>query len=428
MLSGLGLYLVEQSADDASLERTERGNRCVLRVRRRRATTPGAELAVDLDVVVVAPRSEHARWRSVFADLGRVRFTTTDTVDAPVVVTRVPVESSVGAWRLALVDTLDAASVERALAAGASDVAPASAPAVLLRRRVTDALGRIRTRPGQTTSAERLAWDLRRVVLPLDAELARIANVDEALERIVIEAMRVSRADGGTIYLRDGDHLRFAVVRTESVGLAFGGTSGRPSPFAPLPLTEAGGAPNHRNAATSAFLARRTIHVDDVYHSRQFDFPGARAMDFRTGYRTVSCLTVPIVAGDDLTLGVLQLLNARHAETGQIGPFDPWARELMPWLAARAAVALEIGRLRARETALERASNELRIARDIQARFLSGTVPLARGRDVSVGDSSDHVADRLVTLADAFRDDAPRYDDRTLLVAKRLDAPTPRRR
>ena len=42
------------------------------------------------------------------------------------------------------------------------------------------------------------------------------------MERILLEAMDIAQADGGTLYLRDEDHLKFEIVRTHSLEIAHG--------------------------------------------------------------------------------------------------------------------------------------------------------------------------------------------------------------
>ena len=52
------------------------------------------------------------------------------------------------------------------------------------------------------------------------------------MERILLEAMDIAQADGGTLYLRDEDHLKFEIVRTHSLEIAQGGIRGLRSYFA----------------------------------------------------------------------------------------------------------------------------------------------------------------------------------------------------
>ena len=59
----------------------------------------------------------------------------------------------------------------------------------------------------------------------IGAALSQETNLDALLEKILIAAKAITRADGGTLYLRteDKQRLKFAIVRTESLGIAMGG-------------------------------------------------------------------------------------------------------------------------------------------------------------------------------------------------------------
>lgn len=161
------------------------------------------------------------------------------------------------------------------------------------------------------------------------------------LERILLGAKNLACADGGTLYLLDGNELRFELMRNDTLRTAFGGTDGTPIPFAPLPLFCADGRPNHNNVATYAATSGETVFVADAYNERDFDFSGTKAFDAQTGYRSVSFLTVPLKnhAGD--VLGVLQLINARGTEPQRFTAFDERIVPLIEALASQAAVALD---------------------------------------------------------------------------------------
>src|SRR2546426_9095437 len=47
-------------------------------------------------------------------------------------------------------------------------------------------------------------------------------DLDILLERILIEARRFTRAEAGTLFLREGDHLRFAVVQNDRLARELG--------------------------------------------------------------------------------------------------------------------------------------------------------------------------------------------------------------
>lgn len=186
---------------------------------------------------------------------------------------------------------------------------------------------------------------LHRVGVSLSAE----RNRDRLIEMILIEAKTLCNADGGTLYLRDdeeekGDHddtLRFAIMRTDSLGIALGGTTGKPVELPPIPLFHQDGRPNLHNVASAAFHQKQTINIADAYEAVGFDFSGTKTFDERQGYRSKSFLTIPLVNSEDRVIAVLQLLNARCRDTGELVAFAEWDQAIVEALASQAAVALD---------------------------------------------------------------------------------------
>ena len=168
-------------------------------------------------------------------------------------------------------------------------------------------------------------------------------NLAALLEKILIAAKTITRADGGTLYLIEGEgaaqQLRFEIVRTASLGVALGGTTGNAITFAPLPLYR-DGRPNTGMVAAYAALTGRTVDVADAYTEAGFDFSGTRQFDQRTGYRSKSFLTVPMKNHSGELIGVLQLINCRDPESGAIVAFAETDRRLAESLASQAAVAI----------------------------------------------------------------------------------------
>ena len=170
--------------------------------------------------------------------------------------------------------------------------------------------------------------------------LSQERDIHKLLETILIAAKNLTHADGGTLYRLDGDKLQFEIVRTDSLSIAMGGTSGNPVPFYPIPLHDKNGDPNYTMIAAYAALMQRTVNIADAYLEEGFDFSGTRNFDKRTGYRSTSFLTVPMKNHEGDIIGVLQLLNAVDDSTGLVTGFDEEDQRLAESLASQAAIAL----------------------------------------------------------------------------------------
>jgi HD-GYP domain-containing protein (c-di-GMP phosphodiesterase class II) len=160
------------------------------------------------------------------------------------------------------------------------------------------------------------------------------------LEQILLGAKDITNADGGTIYsLGEDDTLTFQILRSDTLNLWMGGTSGRPIPFKGVPLHLPDGTPNRSSVVACAVLDGVTVNIPDAYHAQGFDFSGTRAFDQRTGYKSISFLTVPLRNHESEIIGVLQLLNARD-DLGNVVPFSETDQRLAESLASQAATAL----------------------------------------------------------------------------------------
>jgi HD-GYP domain-containing protein (c-di-GMP phosphodiesterase class II) len=185
---------------------------------------------------------------------------------------------------------------------------------------------------------ERLLSRLVDLGIALSAE----TNRDRLLETLLLEAKSLTNADGGTLYLMtDDDQLRFEIIRNDTLGIAMGGTTGQPITFPNVRLFDPEtGKPNHKNVASHAALAKEIVVIDDAYHAKGYDFAGTRAFDARTGYRSASFMTVPLMTTQHEVVGVLQLINARDRE-GRVSPFPEDVRPIIAALASQAAIAID---------------------------------------------------------------------------------------
>jgi HD-GYP domain-containing protein (c-di-GMP phosphodiesterase class II) len=171
--------------------------------------------------------------------------------------------------------------------------------------------------------------------------LSNERDINRLLENILIAVKTITNSDGGTLYRRtEEDQLRFEIVRTDSLHIAMGGTTGVPIPFYPIFLTDKDGKPNNTMVAAYAALTGRTVNVADAYTEEGFDFSGTRSFDKKTGYRSKSFLTIPMKNHENEIIGVLQLINAKDRRTGDIVAFSDADRKLGESLASQAAIAL----------------------------------------------------------------------------------------
>ena len=177
----------------------------------------------------------------------------------------------------------------------------------------------------------------------IGAALSLEKNLNALLEKILLAVKTITRADGGTLYLVEGEGsdqvLRFEIMRTASLDIAMGGTTGNPIPFYPVHLFR-NGDPNTSMVAAFAALTGQTVNIADAYTEEGFDFSGTRAFDQKTGYRSKSFLTVPMKNHEGEIIGVLQLINCQDPATGEIVPFSPSDQRLSESLASQAAIAL----------------------------------------------------------------------------------------
>ncbi len=165
-------------------------------------------------------------------------------------------------------------------------------------------------------------------VLEIGVKLSSERDLEPLLEEILSCVMELARCDGGTLYLLDGDMLRFRISRNNTLKNYSNG-EGMP----PVLLDRA-------NVCALALLEDRTICVEDVYHSPDYDFSGPMRYDARNGYRTRSMLVVPMRSRGGEKLGVLQLINAMD-EAGQVCPFAPDMELVLESVASQAALAIQ---------------------------------------------------------------------------------------
>lgn len=176
----------------------------------------------------------------------------------------------------------------------------------------------------------------------IGAALSKERDITRLLESILVAAKTITHADGGTLYrvTEDRQALRFEILKTDSLKIAMGGTSGNPINFPNLPLHDDQGRPNDSLVAAYAAIHNQTVNISDAYVEPNFDFSGTRQFDARTGYRSQSFLAVPMKDHEGDVIGVLQLINAKRRPDGAVVSFSSADQSLAESLASQAAIAI----------------------------------------------------------------------------------------
>lgn len=174
--------------------------------------------------------------------------------------------------------------------------------------------------------------DMERV-LQTGISLSTEKDRNKLLDLIITEAMEISHADGGTLYIYSEEEncLYFKIMRNHTLKV-YQGDEGEEVGLPAVPMTM-------ENVCTCAAILRKSINIPDVYHSDQFDFSGPKKYDNITGYHTQSMLVLPLENTRGEIVGVLQLINAKDHE-GNVEPFSEDLNMVITSLASQAAIAI----------------------------------------------------------------------------------------
>jgi HD-GYP domain-containing protein (c-di-GMP phosphodiesterase class II) len=248
----------------------------------------------------------------------------------------------------------------------------------------------------------------------IGAALSQERNINRLLENILVAAKTITHADGGTLYrVTEGAKgtwaLRFEIMRTDSLGIALGGTTGNSINFPNLPLTTEAGEPNNSLVAAYAAINDKTVNIADAYSEAGFDFSGTRKFDERTGYRSKSFLTVPMKNHENEIIGVLQLINATDPSSGEVGHFSQADQQLAESLASQAAIALTNRQLISQlENLFESFISLINLAIDEKSPYTGGHCQRVPALTMMIAEAVENT--REGPLADFHMTDKDRYE------------------
>ncbi len=277
------------------------------------------------------------------------------------------------------------ARLARCIELGASDYITHPDHHVLMRARLQNILQRKLLQEQAHTALEafneieKIADDLRLVILPIGAALSAETEYDHLIARIVAEAQRICDADAGALYLaQDDGTLHTVYIHVRSLDYTWQGAAGEGEPLAYLPLSDPDtGEPNYDNLAVYVALTGESVNLTDIDGAR---FELSRPAALGDAHRPRTGLAVPLRSGQ--VVGTLLLLDSRHPTGGEIVPFDAYHQQVAESLASQAAVVLNNRLLNERQSQLMRYKRELEIGREIQLSFLPAELPAPPGWEV----------------------------------------------
>jgi HD-GYP domain-containing protein (c-di-GMP phosphodiesterase class II) len=139
----------------------------------------------------------------------------------------------------------------------------------------------------------------------ISTALSQERDLGKILELILTEAISYTGSEGGTIYLKDGNRLKFKAVINKKLNIYMIDPD---LPSIPLYMN---GEENRENVSARCVNSKETVNIPDVYRYNfgGVSFEGVKKFDKANGYRTKSMLVIPMIDQDGEVIGVLQLIN-----------------------------------------------------------------------------------------------------------------------
>jgi len=179
-------------------------------------------------------------------------------------------------------------------------------------------------------------------IIKLDSELNQIQDVDLLLERILLEARKVVRADAGSIYVIEKEKKGSEIVNKLAIKYAQNDTLAKSlQPGKKLIYSVFSLEINEKTVSGYCAFTKKLVNVPDVYNiSPDAPYSYNTSFDKISGYRTTSTLAIPLQTSEGRLLGVIQIINSQD-EKGNVVPFSKDEEILITHFATNASLALQ---------------------------------------------------------------------------------------
>jgi putative two-component system response regulator len=174
--------------------------------------------------------------------------------------------------------------------------------------------------------------------------LSKEQDLNQLLTLILTESRLFTNAEAGSLYVREGQQLRFSVSQNEVLeARKKAELKAQKRPLEVVPSTFTGFYVSLDKSSISGYVGvtGKVLNITDSYKipaSKEYKFN--RSFDEKNNYRTKSQLVVPMKDASSNVVGVIQLLNARKGKKNII-PFDKHFENLVLSLASQAAIAIK---------------------------------------------------------------------------------------
>ena len=181
-----------------------------------------------------------------------------------------------------------------------------------------------------------------RHIIRLDSELNQIQDYDLLLERILYEARRVVSADAGSIYItvptEEGEEgtEKLAIKYSQNDTIQKGLPPGQKMIYSVFSVLI-----NEKSISGYCAFKKTLINEPDMYNiPKEAPYSFNSSFDAITGYKTVSSLTIPLIATDKKVIGVIQVLNSKDKDGNNV-PFSADDEIVLNHFALNASTVLQ---------------------------------------------------------------------------------------
>ena len=179
-------------------------------------------------------------------------------------------------------------------------------------------------------------------IIKIDSELNQIQDVDILLEKILLEARKVVRADAGSIYVSETVDEEGEKVEKLAIKYSQNETLQKKLPPGEKLIYSVFAIPiNDKTISGYCALTKKLVNVPDAYNlSSGVPYSFGKNYDQISGYKTTSILTVPLMSAEGRLMGVIQIINS-VTKNGLTVPFSSDDELHITHFAAKASMALQ---------------------------------------------------------------------------------------